>query len=157
MTESTHTGQQPDQAARRRRALERLIRIDDARAAADLRDEGLSQRDIATRLGITQPRVHRLLRAVENHLSETDEVLLRLTAGMIAREDAIARLVEEPLDDIRRSLASAVEAGTITPAEYETVRSASWPEPSTATMPLQEWAAVEDLGMRFLRPTKAEA
>lgn len=45
-----------------RRAQERLLRIEDMRAASQLKQSGMTQREIADVLRTTQPRVGRLLR-----------------------------------------------------------------------------------------------
>lgn len=84
-----------ESGAVRRRAQERLLRIDDMRAAFRLRHSGKSQREIAQTLHATQPRVHRMLKAVEARGG--DEVtpggtILRATAESTGREQLVNTL-----------------------------------------------------------------
>ncbi|MBB2893462.1 hypothetical protein [Flexivirga oryzae] len=64
-----------------RRAQERLVRIEDIRAASRLRRGGRTQRQIAEILHVTQPRVHRMLIAAEaiGDGVTPEEVILRAT------------------------------------------------------------------------------
>lgn len=84
-----------ERAALRRRAMERLLRFDDMRAAESLRQQGRSQRVIADLLHTTQPRVHRMLKSVELRGStrETpEEVILRAAVDQSDRAALLARL-----------------------------------------------------------------
>lgn len=84
-----------ERAALRRRAQERLDRIDDMRAAYSLHLAKKTQREIADILHTTQPRVHRMLKAMElrGNIEETpEEVILRATVEGTDRKALLERL-----------------------------------------------------------------
>lgn len=64
-----------------RRAHERLLRLDDMRAACQLKRSGMNQREIADVLSTTQPRVGRLLRGASalGDAPSPEEIILRAT------------------------------------------------------------------------------
>lgn len=68
-------------------AIGELNRVERLRACAKAREAGLGQADIAMRLGVSQPEIHRMLRKIQNFpglLSETPrEVILQFHAQKI--------------------------------------------------------------------------
>lgn len=127
-----------------RRALERLLKIDDMRAAVQLSHAGRTQREIAETLHTTQPRVHRMLKAMELRGSDREtpeEVVLRATVKGTDRDtlvEALSRLTytftehaPEPFDGSKpgtwNQVRSAYLSGLLTEPEYERVRAAVRP------------------------------
>ena len=144
-------------AALNRRATERLARIDDIRAAVRLSRAGKTQREIARILHVTQPVVHRLLRAARLVGTEVtpEEVILRAFVDDAPREALVQRLIafhysfpeyapyphEGKTAGTWDQVGSALIAGFITEDEYLRVRKAVAP-------PLRNWShgaeAVDD-------------
>lgn len=81
-----------------RRAQERLTRIDDRRAAYRLHQDGRTQREIATILHTTQPRVHRMLIAAEENddTLTPEEVIVRATVDRTSRDELVNALANMP-------------------------------------------------------------
>lgn len=73
-----------------------LNRLDLLRACAAARSKGLKQAEIARRLSISQPEVHRILRKIKNFPDLLDktprEVILQFHAGRIEHEPMIQEL-----------------------------------------------------------------
>lgn len=133
-----------EKAATLRRAQERLARIEDMRDAQRLAEAGMAQRDIADLLHTTQPRVHRMLRAMEGRESEAvtpEEIILRATVGDGSRAELVKRLsavtytlrqyapapfggaISGSWDDVKHAFVS----GLLTKREFERVRAAVKP------------------------------
>lgn len=126
------------EAARVRRAQERLLRIEDMKAAATLSETGKSQREIASTLSTTQPRIHRMLKAVEGHDRNVwpEEIILRAVVSKSSRTkliDALSNLkytfrehAPEPFDGSKGGtwdeVSSAYVSGLLSKKEYESVR-----------------------------------
>lgn len=77
-------------------AIGELNRVDRLRACAKASESGLGQADIAMRLGVSQPEVHRMLRKIKNFpslLRETPrEVILQFHAEKINHEQMMQTL-----------------------------------------------------------------
>lgn len=137
-----------EKAATRRRAVERLARIEEMRDAKRLADAGKAQREIADLLHTTQPRVHRMLRAMEGRESDAvtpEEIILRATVGDVPRADLVKRLaafrytfrqhapapfegaVSGSWDDVKHAFVN----GLLTEGEFEHVRAAAKPPPTS--------------------------
>ena len=133
-----------EKSANLRRARERLDRIEEMRDAQTLERAGKSQRDIADLLHTTQPRVHRMLKAMEGRGDDDatpEEIILRATVDGSDRDALIKRLAEfrytfrqhapEPFegavggswDDVKH----AFMTGLLSQGEYERVRDAVKP------------------------------
>lgn len=136
-----------ENAAMVRRARERLDRIEEMCDAQRLADAGMAQRDIADLLHTTQPRVHRMLKAMEGRRGDTqtpEEIILRATVDGTDRDALVERLAEcactfrehapEPSegaiggswDDVKHAFVT----GLLTQGEYERVRAAVKPPTS---------------------------
>ena len=129
--------------AKVRRAQERLLRIEDMKAAAALSDAGMSQREIATTLATTQPRIQGMLKAVEGRgrIVWPEEIILRAAVSRSSRTkliDALSQLeytfgehAPEPFDGAVRGtwdeVAAAYVSGLLSKEEYERVRAAVRP------------------------------
>ncbi|MDH2413947.1 hypothetical protein [Nocardioides sp. CER19] len=131
--------------ARERTARERLNRIEELRDVAFLRSKNLPQRAIAERLGTTQPRVLRMLRALDIKESsgeprETpEEIILRTVVEhadrgmMVKRLKAFTYTVGEyapyPAEGKTRGtweqVVDAHREGYLTRGEFEEIRSAA--------------------------------
>ncbi|WP_369046762.1 hypothetical protein [Sinomonas sp. P10A9] len=129
-------------AALQRQARSRVDAIDELRAAKQVADRGLPQRDIAELLATSQARVHRMLKALErsNHNVPVtpEEIILRACAYDTSRDGLVQELTrfdytfgEEapyPLegrisgtwDEVVKALAS----GMISQKEFDQVRAA---------------------------------
>ncbi|WP_210687465.1 hypothetical protein [Mycolicibacterium sp. GESEQ-9] len=81
-----------------RRARARLDRIEEMRAAEELRKLGKSQREIAELLIVTQPRVGRLLRGAETlgDAPTPEELILRATVEGAPRDLLVRELRAYP-------------------------------------------------------------
>jgi hypothetical protein len=133
-----------EKAAALRRARERLDRIEEMRDAQELAQAGKAQRDIADLLHTTQPRVHRMLKAMEGRsvdFTTPEEIILRATVDGADRDALVERLAEygytfrqhapEPFegaidgswDDVRH----AFMTGLLSQGEYERVHAAVKP------------------------------
>jgi predicted XRE-type DNA-binding protein len=136
-----------EKAATLRRARERLDRIEEMRDAQKLAQAGRPQRDIADLLHTTQPRVHRMLRAMEGRVSDAatpEEIILRATVDGADRDALVKRLTEctytfrrhapAPIegavsgswDDVKHAFVT----GLLSQGEYERVRDAVKPPQS---------------------------
>ncbi len=136
-----------EQAATLRRARERLDRIEEMRDAQKLALADKSQRDIADLLHTTQPRVHRMLKAMDGRTVDAvtpEEIILRTTVDGGDRDALVKRLTEcqytfrkhapEPFegaiggswDDVKH----AFMTGLLSQGEYERVRDAVKPPKS---------------------------
>lgn len=136
-----------EKAATVRRARERLDRIEEMRDAQRLAEAGKAQRDIADLLHTTQPRVHRMLKAMETRKRDAEtpeEIILRATVDGTDRAALVRRLAKckytfrkhapEPFegavggswDDVKH----AFMTGLLTQGEYERVRDAVKPPTS---------------------------
>ncbi|MBT8163501.1 MULTISPECIES: LysR family transcriptional regulator [Arthrobacter] len=77
-----------------------LNRLDQLRACASARSKGLKQAEIARRLSISQPEVHRILRRIKNFpelLERTPrEVILDFHVGLIDHEHMLQELTVWP-------------------------------------------------------------
>lgn len=125
--------------AEMRRVKERLARIEEMREAWQLTAAGKTQRDIADILQTTQPRVHRMLKAMESRDPESEspeEIILRAIAEGTPRREMVRRLAlfhytfrqraPEPFegavtgtwDEVRQAFMS----GLLTEREFERVR-----------------------------------
>lgn len=130
-----------------RRATERLARIDDVRAAVRLSRAGKSQREIAALLHVTQPVVHRLLRAalVDGGVEESpEEKILRsfvcrtprsqLIGWLSSYEYTFPEYAPHPHEGKTRSTWDQVEAaavaGFLSADEYRRVHDAVNPPPT---------------------------
>lgn len=127
--------------ALRRRAQERLVRFDDMRAASRLRQLGKSQREIAEALQTTQPRVHRMLKAVDMRGGTeptAEELILRATVDQTDRAEMVEQLTNlictfteyapEPFEGSAPGTWTDVEvalmSGLLSQGEYDRVRDA---------------------------------
>lgn len=127
-----------------RRAQERLGRIEEMRRARQMALAGKSQREIAETLLTTQPRVHRMLKAMEGRPADAvtpEEIILRAAVDDTDRTALIRHLIKldytfrehapEPFegavggswDDVRH----AFMTGLLSAEEYEHVRDAVQP------------------------------
>jgi DNA-binding MarR family transcriptional regulator len=127
------------QAALTRRAQERLRHIDEMRDAFKLLADGCTQREVAEILDTTQPRVHRMLRALEARgtIERTpEEIILRARVGELGREELVEDLrrltytfakvapkgsdgvISGTWDQVRQ----AARSGLLTKDEFERVR-----------------------------------
>lgn len=129
--------------AKVRRAQGRLLRIEDMKAAAALSDAGMPQRQIATALATTQPRIHRMLKAVEgrSRIAWPEEIILRAAVSRSSRAkliDALSQLeytfrehAPEPFEGAVHGtwdeVAAAYVNGLLSKKEYECVRAAVRP------------------------------
>ncbi|KQP62950.1 hypothetical protein [Nocardioides sp. Leaf285] len=122
-----------------RRAQERLNRIEEMREARQLADANKSQREIAEILQTTQPRVHRMLKAMEGRdpraVSPEETILLAAVNGG-SRADLIEHLAQrdytfrqhapEPFDGAISGswdeVRQAWMAGLLSEEEYKRVR-----------------------------------
>lgn len=81
-------------------AVGELNRIDLLRTVAQARDEHLTQTQIANRLSISQPEVHRILRKVHNFPGlcalNPREIILRFHAGSITHDEMMNQLIDWP-------------------------------------------------------------
>ncbi len=126
-----------------RRAQERLLRIEDMRAASHLKRSGMSQREIANVLSTTQPRVGRLLRGA-NALGDApspEEIILRATVEGTPRGKLLKQLRgldytftqfapyphEGSVPGTWTQVSTAHQLGLLSDEEYESVRSAVQP------------------------------
>jgi hypothetical protein len=86
--------------ALQRQARQRLDLLDEMRAAAQAQARGLSQRDIAEVLVTSQPKVHRLLKAIErrkgNLEQDPEEIILRAFVYATPREELVDSLKRFP-------------------------------------------------------------
>jgi hypothetical protein len=122
-----------------RRAQERLLLVGEMRDAKRLHQSGKSQREIASILRTSQPRVGRLLREAQ-HLGDdptAEEIILRATVDGTPRSRLVERLCSLPytfhearLAPPRRSasgnwgqVTAAHRGGLLDDDEYEQVRS----------------------------------
>lgn len=83
--------------AETRRMKDRLARIEEMREAWQLADAGKTQREVADILQTTQPRVHRMLKAMEGRDPETpspEEIILRAAVEGTPRADLVRRLAQ---------------------------------------------------------------
>lgn len=133
-----------EKAAVLRSVRDRLARIDEMRDALRLAQVGKAQRDIADLLHTTQPRVHRMLKAMEGRSTDDtspEEIILRATVDGTDRDALVRRLASyrytfrqrapEPFegavdgswDDVKH----AFTTGLLSPEEYERVRAAIKP------------------------------
>lgn len=125
--------------AEMRRMKDRLARIEEMREAWQLADAGKTQREVADILQTTQPRVHRMLKAMEDRDPEAEspeEMILRASVEGTPRADLVRRLARihytfrqrapEPFegavsgtwDEVRHALM----AGLLSEGEFERVR-----------------------------------
>lgn len=126
-----------------RRAQERLLRIDDMRAARDLQRSGMSQREIAEVLCTTQPRVGRLLRGA-GALGDSpgpEEIILRATVDGTPRVKLLKQLRglrytftqsapyphEGSVPGTWTQVSTAHQLGLLSDEEYQSVSSAVQP------------------------------
>lgn len=122
-----------------RRAQQRLLLLGEMRDAAGLNKSGKTQREIASILRTSQPRIGRLLREAQ-HLSDdptAEEIILRATVDGTPRSRLVKRLCSLPytFHDAppgRHSSAptgnwaqvtAAHQCGLLDDAEYERIRS----------------------------------
>ena len=126
-----------------RRALERLLRIDDMRAASQLKRSGMNQREIADVLSTTQPRVGRLLRgaSVLGDAPSPEEVILRAAVDGTPRGKLVKQLRgldytftqfapyphEGSVPGTWTQVSTAHQLGLLGDEEYESVSSAVQP------------------------------
>jgi len=126
-----------------RRALERLLRIDDMRAASQLKRSGMNQREIADVLSTTQPRVGRLLRgaSVLGDAPSPEEVILRAAVDGTPRGKLVKQLRgldytftqfapyphEGSVPGTWTQVSTAHQLGLLSDEEYESVSSAVQP------------------------------
>jgi hypothetical protein len=86
--------------ALQRQARQRLDILDEMRAAAQAQARGLSQRDIADVLVTSQPKVHRLLKAIErrngNLNPDPEEIILRAFVYDTPRQQLVDTLKRFP-------------------------------------------------------------
>lgn len=83
--------------AEMRRVKDRLARIEEMREAWQLANAGKSQREVADILQTTQPRVHRMLKAMEGRDPEAEspeEMILRAAVEGTARRELVRRLAQ---------------------------------------------------------------
>ncbi|NPC97245.1 hypothetical protein [Nocardioides sp. zg-DK7169] len=133
-------------SARIRRARERLDRLEEMHDALRL-SEHYSQREIAEVLGTTQPRVHRMLKAMEGRSADVEtpeEIILRAIVADVdgpEREQMIQALIgydytfreyaPEPLEGAIEGtwdeVTHASMTGLLSEEEYERVRDAVQP------------------------------
>ena len=130
--------------ALRRRAQERLGKMDDVRDAVALHAAGRAQREIAETLHTTQPRVHRLLKAHEAGEAEVvtpEEVILRAFVDGSSRKALVETLshwpytfteyAPEPFDGSKPGtwlqVATACTMGFLTEQEFEQIVEAVQP------------------------------
>jgi hypothetical protein len=86
-----------EKRAAMRRVKDRLARIEEMREAQQLADAGKTQRDIADILQTTQPRVHRMLKAMEDRDAEAEspeEIILLAAANGTPRPELVRRLTQ---------------------------------------------------------------
>lgn len=123
-----------------RRALERLLRIDDMRAASQLKRSGMNQREIADVLSTTQPRVGRLLRGASalGDAPSPEEIILRATVNGTPRGKLVKQLRgldytftqfapyphEGSVPGTWTQVSTAHQLGLLSDEEYESVSSA---------------------------------
>lgn len=78
-------------------AVGELNRVDLLRTVSQARDKGLTQTQIANRLSISQPEVHRILRKVHNFpdllVLNPREIILRFHAGRISHDEMMNQLI----------------------------------------------------------------
>lgn len=126
-----------------RRALERLLRIDDMRAASQLKRSGMNQREIADVLSTTQPRVGRLLRGASalGDAPSPEEIILRATVDGAPRGKLVKQLRgldytftqfapyphEGSVPGTWTQVSTAHQLGLLSDEEYESVSSAVQP------------------------------
>jgi hypothetical protein len=126
-----------------RRAHERLLRIEDMRAASQLKQSGMNQREIANVLSTTQPRVGRLLRGASalGDAPSPEEIILRATVDGTARAKLLKQLRgldytftrfapyphEGSVPGTWTQVSAAHQLGLLSDEEYENVRSAARP------------------------------
>ncbi|BBY29946.1 hypothetical protein GCM10023114_15640 [Mycolicibacterium sediminis] len=141
--ESEHTVEAIAHGAQVRRALERLLRIDDMRAASQLKRSGMNQREIADVLSTTQPRVGRLLRGASalGDAPSPEEVILRATVDGTPRGKLVEQLRgfdytftqfapyphEGSIPGTWTQVSTAHQLGLLSDEEYESVSSAVQP------------------------------
>ncbi|MGG5753650.1 hypothetical protein ACQ3I4_13650 [Zafaria sp. Z1313] len=84
--------------ALQRQARQRLDILDETRAALQAKQSGLNQRQIADLLVTSQPKVHRLLKAIDRRGGELnedpEELILRAFVYDTPRDELVERLVE---------------------------------------------------------------
>lgn len=141
--EVEHTVEAIAHEAQVRRAHERLLRIDDMRAARHLKQSGMNQRQIADVLSTTQPRVGRLLRGA-NALGDAlspEEIILRATVDGTPRGKLLEQLRgldytftkfapyphEGSVPGTWTQVSAAHQLGLLSDEEYESVSSAVQP------------------------------
>ncbi len=141
--EVEHTVEAIAHEAQVRRAHERLLRIDDMRAASHLKRSGMNQREIADVLSTTQPRVGRLLRGA-NALGEApspEEIILRATVDGTPRGKLLKQLRgldytftqfapyphEGSVPGTWTQVSTAHQLGLLSDEEYESVSAAVQP------------------------------
>ena len=128
--------------ALQRHARARVDDIDELRAAKQAADRGLPQRDIAELLATSQPRVHRMLKALERGGGEVpvtpEEVILRAVAYDTDRADMVEELTrfvytfvedapypfEGRMPGTWDQVVKALATEMITREEFEKIRSA---------------------------------
>lgn len=84
-----------ERAAIKRKARDRLSRLEEIRDAGRLLAAGRSQREIAEALQTTQPRVHRMLKVIETSPPDAEtpeEIILRGTLDDVDRGELVKRL-----------------------------------------------------------------
>lgn len=86
--------------ALQRQARQRLDILDDMRAAARVQVRGFNQRDIADVLATNQPKIHRLLKAIERRNGNLDqdpeEIILRAFVYDTSRDELVQTLKRFP-------------------------------------------------------------
>ena len=141
--EVEHTVEAIAHEAQVRRAYERLLRIDDMRAARQLKRSGMNQRQIADVLSTTQPRVGRLLRGANalGDVPSPEEIILRATVDGTPRGKLLKQLRgldytftqfapyphEGSVLGTWTQVSTAHQLGLLSDEEYESVSSAVQP------------------------------
>jgi len=122
-----------------RRAQARLLHLDEMHDALRLADAGVSQRDIAEALQTTQPRVHRMLKAMSARGGDRvtpEEIILRANLEGTDRNQLVNRLramtysfrehapgqVDGVVSGTWDQVRMAARSGLLTKREYERVR-----------------------------------
>lgn len=140
--ENEHTVEVLAHEAQVRRAHERLLRIEDMRAASHLKRSGMSQREIADVLSTTQPQVGRLLRGASalGDAPSPEEIILRATVHGTPRAKLLKQLrglnytftqfapyPHEGVPGTWTQVSTAHQLGLLSDEEYESVSSAVQP------------------------------
>lgn len=115
-----------EREARRAHARAKLAAIDLQRGIIELADRGYSQHQIAASLGITQPRVHRVLRSAEARdraaTVTPDELILRAFVDRTSRLQLV-----KALSDFTYTFSTMANDGTdaVIPGNWTQVQAAN--------------------------------